>query len=116
MTPTEARVLSWFNTIAARRCYARTKAAAAEWLAIEEREFEEAVRQLRIAGHPICSDGDGYWMSDDPDEVEALAARLRKRALNQLRTYAAVKHTARVLRERRPPPPPRQESLFGALA
>lgn len=111
MTPTAARVLTWFNTVAGSAGHARTKADAARHLAIEEREFEEAVRRLRLENYPICSDGDGYWMSDDPDEVEALAARLRHRALNQLRTYAAVKHTARILRERKPKPPPRQETL-----
>jgi len=116
MTPTAARVLTWFNTVAGSAGHARTKADAARHLAIEEREFEEAVRRLRLENYPICSDGTGYWMTEEPRDAENTAARLRKRALKQLRTYAAMKHTARILRERRPPPPPRQASLFGPLA
>ena len=32
-------------------------------------EVRRAVNALRTAGHPICSNSKGYWLSDDPHEV-----------------------------------------------
>jgi hypothetical protein len=72
------------------------------WLAlvlhIPTREVEAQIEAARKSGVPICSDSEGYWYSEDPDEIEATYRSLRRRFLSQIRTAWAMRKTARKLR------------------
>ena len=76
----------------------QTKRALAERMGIPGREVEALVQQARLDGAPILSDGDGYRLADDPDELEAQARRLRIRAAHQFITARAVRSTARTMK------------------
>jgi hypothetical protein len=56
---------------------------------------EALVNEARLDGAPILSDGDGYRLAADPDELEAQARRLRIRAAHQFLTARAVRLSAR---------------------
>ena len=75
----------------------RTKRELAELTGWPTRDVELAIQQARLAGAPICSNSDGYYVSTDPAEVRAAAERLRNRAMNQLATAAALAHAAESL-------------------
>jgi len=62
------------------------------------REVEAQIEQARKEGAPICSDSEGYWYSEDPDEVEATYRSLRRRYVSQIRTAVALRRTARRMR------------------
>lgn len=73
----------------------QTKRELAERMGIPARDVEEMVRLARLDGAPILSDGDGYRLAADPDELEAQARRLRIRAAHQFLTARAVRLSAR---------------------
>ena len=79
-------------------------------LCMTTRQVEAAVQDLRLAGEPICSSGLGYWYSTSPDEIEAMAERLRSRILTQFKTRRGLLKAARALRERNAGQ--RQKSMF----
>lgn len=72
-----------------------TLSALAESLSMTRREAEEAIRQARLAGEPICTGAEGVWLASSPAETLQAAQRLRHRALTQLVTARALRHTAR---------------------
>ena len=59
------------------------------------RSVQEILQGLRLAGHPIISDGTGVRLAHTADEAMACAVALRRRAINQLLTARAMRHTAR---------------------
>ena len=69
------------------------------------REVQAILRELRIAGHPILSDGDGIRLAQTADEARACAEALRRRLVSQYLTYRALRSTARrmYLVEHKPP-------------
>jgi predicted DNA-binding transcriptional regulator YafY len=66
-------------------------------LDLSVREVQEAILDLRLAGHPIIGHADkrGMRLSDAADEVLACAISLRRRALTQFVTSRALRRTAR---------------------
>ena len=59
------------------------------------RSVQEILQGLRLAGHPIISDSKGVRLAHTADEAMACAVALRRRAINQLLTARAMRHTAR---------------------
>lgn len=81
----------------------QTKRELAERMGIPTREVEAAIQQARLDGKPILSNGDGYWMTDDPEDVRKMAARLRRRASTIHDTATALAATAEKLAKREDP-------------
>ncbi len=71
-----------------------TKKVLAEKLGTDVRSVELMIQEARLAGWPILSNSDGYWLSRDPQQVKACAERLRSRALTQLETAGALAKAA----------------------
>ena len=63
------------------------------------RRVQLACVEARLAGWPIVSDGDGMRLDDDPAAVAMCALALRRRAITQLLTARALRHTAARMRE-----------------
>lgn len=61
---------------------------------ISPRAFEAAVRELRLAGHPIASDTDGYWIAVLPSELRDTADGLLRRMSHVAETRSALLETA----------------------
>ena len=64
------------------------------------RTVQECIQSLRLAGHPILSDGDGIRLAQTADEARACAEGLRRRIAHQYLTYRALRNTARRMAER----------------
>lgn len=78
----------------------QTKRELAERMGVPPREVEAAVNEARHAGKAIISDSDGYRLTDDPEEVDAMAARLHRRSTHVHETAQALEATAeRIARE-----------------
>lgn len=76
---------------------ARTYKEWAEVMDCKPRTLHEAVRHLRLRGFPVNSTSGknaGIWYEDTADGTFALYRSLRRRALEGMRTAAAVKRTA----------------------
>ena len=73
---------------------ARRKIDLAHSTGLPTRTVELEIQHLRLEGHPICSDENGYWLGT-VEEVEACARRLRSRYINQAMTARALRKTAR---------------------
>jgi hypothetical protein len=87
VTPVEARVLrkienAWPGTVTKNACKP-----------ISPRAFEAAVHELRLAGHPIASDAEGYWIAQTPAELEDTANALEDRLRTQYATIKALRAT-----------------------
>lgn len=61
---------------------------------VTPRAFEAAVRILRLAGQPIASDGDGYWIARTPKELHDTADALLRRMAAVAETREALLRTA----------------------
>lgn len=60
-----------------------------------ERTVRDAIRDLRKAGHPICSEsGVGYWWPASREEAEGTAAELRSRATDMFDTAKLIEDSA----------------------
>lgn len=62
------------------------------------RNVQAAIAELRNRGVPICSDETGLWRAETALEAMEAYRALRRRALGQLRTAAAVKRAAFAMR------------------
>lgn len=78
----------------------QTKKELADRMGISTRAVEESINEARHEGHPILSDGDGYRLTDDPEEVATMAARLHKRSTHVHETARALEQTAERMRAR----------------
>jgi Mn-dependent DtxR family transcriptional regulator len=76
----------------------QTKRELAARMGIPQRAVEAAVNEARHQGRAIMSDSDGYWLTDDPEEVAAMAARLHKRSTHVHETARALEATAARMR------------------
>lgn len=76
----------------------QTKRELAERMGIPAREVESLIHEARHEGAPILSDGDGYRLTDDPDEVATMAARLHRRSTHVHETASALDATAARMR------------------
>ena len=76
-----------------------TQADIAKACHLPVRSVQAAIQELRLAGQPIITDPEGSWrgmrLARDADEAMACAVALRRRAINQLLTARAMRHTAR---------------------
>jgi Mn-dependent DtxR family transcriptional regulator len=91
-----------------------TQPQLAKALGVSTREVQEMILAARLGGAPICSGDEGIWLSEDAAEVAEMAARLRRRAINQLLTSRALRQTAK--RMASPAEVPVEEpSLWAAL-
>jgi biotin operon repressor len=70
-----------------------TQADMAFVLDLSIRAVQAACEELRRAGHPILSSGDGIRLAQTADEALSCAAALRKRAITQWVTARALRRT-----------------------
>ncbi len=79
-------------------CYGRINAIPRLTLAaqtgLDERILRKKINALRLAGYPIISGQDGYWLSCDPYEIEAFARSMLHRAREVARVSEASFCTA----------------------
>ena len=68
-------------------------------LGIPIRKVQEGIVELRLAGHPIVTDGDGVSLAQNADEVRACAESLRRRLVAQYQTLRALRRTAKRMAE-----------------
>jgi biotin operon repressor len=78
----------------------QTKRELAERMGVPSREVEARIQQARLDGKAILSNGDGYWMTDDPEEVATMARRLHRRSTHVHETAQALEQTAERMRAR----------------
>lgn len=57
---------------------------------LSPRTVEATIRELRLAGHPIASDGNGYWLTSSPAELRATADALLRRMGHVAETRSAL--------------------------
>jgi biotin operon repressor len=62
-------------------------------LGLSIRQVQSACEELRRAGHPVLSSGDGIRLAQTSDEALACAAALRRRAITQWVTARALRRT-----------------------
>ena len=74
----------------------QTKRQLAEKANTSAREVELEINELRLAGYPICSNSDGYYIGTAA-EVRACADALRSRAVHQMETAQALTKTAEAM-------------------
>ena len=60
------------------------------------RRIYHATRALRLAGEPLCSGSDGYWISDDAD-MDTTIASLHRRLVSQYLTLRELRRTRRAM-------------------
>lgn len=53
----------------------------------------DLIRELRRKGYPICSDEDGYFYSEDPNDIHATVMQLKSRLISLSETSKAMAHT-----------------------
>lgn len=89
---TEGRVLSMLTN------EPQSRFELARRLRITERDFRRQVHNLRLAGHPVCTDskGVGYWLGT-VDECKRTAKQLKGRAYDLLKTAAILEAAGRPL-------------------
>jgi len=68
--------------------------ALAASIGASRREAEEAIENLRLAGHPIVGGNTGIKLTDDALELRAYAQSRRSRALQIARGTRALLHAA----------------------
>lgn len=52
--------------------------------------IRRAIRCLRLRGRPILSDPQGYWISDDANEIDDFCEKLKTRAVRMLEVTQAL--------------------------
>lgn len=73
-----------------------------------ERRLRELIKQLRLAGDPVCShSAHGYYWAAEPQEIEAACQWLRGKALSSLAQVSTLRRVAL-------PPVAGQLTLLGA--
>lgn len=72
----------------------QTKKVLAEKMGWSTRDVELEVQRYRVAGIPIVSNGDGYWLAQTPEEVIDCYRWLRGKYLAQARTAWSLKRAA----------------------
>lgn len=65
---------------------------------MDERLVRKIINKLRLSGAPIISGQPGFWLSDDPMELEDFARSMQHRAGEIARVADAVQRTADRLR------------------
>lgn len=58
------------------------------------RKITVQIQRERLHGAPIMSDGTGFWIADNPEEVRRCAAALHARAGEIHKTARALEHIA----------------------
>ena len=65
---------------------------------MDERLVRKIINKLRLSGAPIISGQQGFWLSDDPAELEEFSRSMQHRAGEIARVADAVQRTADRLR------------------
>lgn len=65
---------------------------------MDERLVRKVINRLRLSGAPIVSGQPGFWLSDDPLELEEFARSMQHRAGEIARVADSVLRTADRLR------------------
>ncbi len=65
-------------------------------LDINGNEVRAIIHYLRGQGYPICSSTQGYWYTDDPEEIDKSINHLRQRA-NSITSVANALHRAKTV-------------------
>jgi biotin operon repressor len=68
-------------------------------LGMSIRAIQASIVELRLAGHPVITSGDGVRLAQTADEARACADALRRRLVSQYRTVRALRATARRMQE-----------------
>ena len=76
-----------------------TQADIAFALDIPIRSVQAAIVDLRMAGHPVVTDGEGVRLARDAEECLRCADSLLHRAVTQWRTARALRATGRRMRD-----------------
>ena len=87
------------STLPAGRDRAESIGSLAERLGWPRRKVERALRELRLAGKPVCTgdagDHKGVWVTTDPDELRRSADELLEEHIAPIRhTHDAMYATA----------------------
>lgn len=53
--------------------------------------LKSLIKKLRMSGHAIVSDTDGYWISEDTQEIADFIARMSKQATSRFMSIKALK-------------------------
>lgn len=75
----EEKILRHLKTHHSGRSRAAPSRALEVRFHLSGRKLRQAVNDLRCAGHPICSDENGYFYAETPQELEATIRQLLSR-------------------------------------
>jgi hypothetical protein len=75
-----------------------TQAEIAKACRIPVRSVQDIIQGLRLEGEPIVTNGAGVRLATWAIDVERCSAALRSRAIHQLLTSRALRHTAKRMR------------------
>lgn len=64
-----------------------------EKLGVSDHTAKKYVQAARRNGLMICSGQDGYWITDNSDEIRAFETTLHKQAISRLRTTKPMRDT-----------------------
>ena len=76
---------------------ARSLSELAEDTNLPRRDLEKAIRELRLAGHPICSGSEGIYFGERAADIDATLAQLDSRIRSQFATRRALRRVRRRL-------------------
>ena len=62
-----------------------------ERIGLSSRDIRRAVENARNEGIPILADGNGYWISHNPEEIARWKAKIKKYCKTLMKTAQAVR-------------------------
>jgi predicted DNA-binding transcriptional regulator YafY len=67
--------------------------ALANLMRMSKRNVRKYIHELRVAGHPVCSDysGSGYWMCENEEQRQAMYKQMHPHALAELQMLKTFK-------------------------
>ena len=75
-----------------------TGSTLASYFGVDRRRIVEDVQRARLNGVPVIGCRNGYYISDDPDEIIRNAKRMDKQAGQLHKVSAAMKNMAETVR------------------
>lgn len=67
--------------------------ALSDALGVKESTAKKYVQEARRNGLMICSGQEGYWITDNSDEIRVFETTLHKQAISRLRTTKPMRDT-----------------------
>lgn len=74
---------------------ARTGRELAEHLETDLRDITSEIQRERRQGQPICANAGGYYLAENPEELQAYCDGLKQRAIELFNTRQALLKTLR---------------------